>query len=147
MNTNMTNQNLEDTIQKFIKAWMECMEIRTDPSRNTRTFRKAIEQGEHPLTYITFREAEYIKNEPETAWRIILELIKKSKSNIMLSMIAAGPLENLINGYPDKFIMLIEEQARKNVRFRKCLTGLWQSGIPAPIWNRIVAACGNTWGL
>lgn len=129
----MTNQNSEDAIKKFIEAWMKYMKIRTDPSRNTRTFRKAIEQGEHPRAYISSREEEYIKNEPETAWRIILELIEKSKSNIMLSMIAARPPENLLNGYPDKFIMLVEEQERKNVQFRECLKGVWQSGIPAPI--------------
>ena len=71
----MVNQNSEDSIQKFIEDWLEYMEIRSDPTRNIRTFRKAIEQGDHPLAYIGYREAEYIQNEPETAWSIILKLI------------------------------------------------------------------------
>lgn len=132
------------TINKFAEDWIEYWEIRNDPSRNTRTFRKAIETDEHPLSYVSFQEAETIKNQPEAAWRFILELVARAKSDLMLAMIAAGPLEDLINQYPDQFIQQIEEEARKDARFRKCLTGVWENGIPTPIWKRMVAACGNT---
>lgn len=141
----MTNQNSEDAIQKFVADWLEYYEIKNDPSRNTRAFRKAIETGEHPLADIPFTEHEYIRTEPETAWRIILELTERSNDNL-LGMIAAGPLEDLLNEHPDKFIQRIEEQARKSIRFRECLTGVWKSGIPGPIWERIVIACGNAPG-
>ena len=103
-------------------------------------FRKAISTGEHPLSDVLQKEAEYIRKQPDEAWKLILQLVSKAKSDLMLAQIAAGPLEDLLNQYPDKFILPIEEEARKDVRFRKCLTGVWESGIPLPIWKRMQAS-------
>lgn len=131
-------QDLKDEFNKLVQDWIEYWSIFSDPSKNTRDFRKAVATGEHPLSYVTFKEAEYIKNEPEIAWSLVLELVANAQSEKILALIAAGPLEDLLNRYPEQYIKAIEEQARKNKTFKKCLSGVWESRIPKPIWKRIL---------
>jgi hypothetical protein len=53
----------------------------------------------------------------------------------VLANIAAGPLENLLTRSPEQFIDRVAEEARRDARFRGCLTGLWR--VPNSIRPRI----------
>jgi hypothetical protein len=81
---------------------------------------------------------DLVLNRPEEAWPVILELISNAPSNQILADIAAGPLEDLVRQYPEQFADRVEIQARKDPRFRLCLTGVWYSNdLPRDIRDKI----------
>lgn len=49
-------------MHKFADDWIEYWKIASNPDKNSRAFRKAIETGEHPLAYVLEKEAEYLKH-------------------------------------------------------------------------------------
>jgi ribosomal protein L11 methylase PrmA len=65
------------------------------------------------------------RTDPNESLKIIIELVKESPNDIILANIAAGPLEDLINNFIVEVIDDIEELARQNPKFRRCLSGVW----------------------
>lgn len=119
------NHLSEESIRQLARNWIQYWEIASDPDRNTRTFRKQIASGEHPLSDVTFKEAELVNKHPAAAWQLILELVAQTHNEKILALIAAGPLEDLLNRYPDDYKKLAQEMARKDPRFRQCLEMVW----------------------
>jgi hypothetical protein len=78
---------------------------------------------------------ELVRRDPESAWSLVLELIAAAADDRMLANVAAGPLEDLLSGDPDRFIERVEIEARRDPRFRRCLTGAWR--IPQRIKDRV----------
>lgn len=77
--------------------------------------------------------------DPDFAWAAILEIINRNPSKRVISMLAAGPLEDLIDKNGDKVIDRIEKEAKKNEILRNMLKIIYESG-EKEIWNRIQAA-------
>src|SRR5262245_6605108 len=59
------------------------------------------------------------------------------------SCLGAGPLEDLLSGYGEKFIERIERQAAADTKFRLSLAGVWQSGMSDELWRRVTNALGD----
>lgn len=111
-------------LPQFADDWIAYWKIASDPAKNTRAFRKAVETGEHPLSYVLEQEARFLK-QPEMAWQLILELVARADSDMLLSLIGAGPLETMLHRYPGQWTAKIEEQARKDGRFKQCHSYVW----------------------
>jgi hypothetical protein len=124
-------------LSQIVQRLLEVYEITADPARNDRAFRVAMEKGTHPLSSAASDADHLLKGNLESGWTMILELVKRSSSDLVLSYIAAGPLEDLIVAHPALLIDRIEEMARKDSRFRQCLAGVWKSTIPDDVWERI----------
>ena len=74
----------------------------------------------------------------EEAWLVILELIRRAPTDRVLASIAAGPLEDLIRNYKEEVIDRVEVEARRDPKFRRCLTGVWYgSDLSESIRNKI----------
>jgi hypothetical protein len=82
--------------------------------------------------------------EAEDAWNAILEVLRRQPPVEVIGMLAAGPLEDLIDDWGPEFIDRIETEARTNPAFRHLLGGVWESSTPE-VWLRIEAARGETW--
>jgi hypothetical protein len=83
--------------------------------------------------------------DPEDAWQIILAVLSLRPKDNVVGMLAAGPLEDLIDDNGAEFIERIEEEARKSPAFRHLLGGVWRSSTPE-IWARVEKArAGITW--
>jgi hypothetical protein len=83
--------------------------------------------------------------DPEDAWQIVLAVLSQKPSDEVIGILAAGPLEDLIQDQGAKFIERIENEARKNPAFRRLLGGVWQSGTP-DVWARVEKArAGIRW--
>jgi hypothetical protein len=123
--------------KRLAKDYVQLSEIQQDPLVNNRSFRKSMEEGVHPLSNVSFLMNTCIKEDPDTAWKAILEMIEISQIDASLAFVAAGPLEDLLAAYPEDFIQKVEEKARQNAKFRKCLSMVWQNTIPEEIWQRI----------
>ena len=81
---------------------------------------------------------QLVRNEPETAWDIILEVMNNTEDEFTLSCLAAGALEDLIRRHGARFIDRIERQAKSDARFRELLCGVWRGSTPE-VWARIEA--------
>jgi hypothetical protein len=77
--------------------------------------------------------------DPEDVWRVILAVLLLKPSAHISGILAAGPLEDLIEYQGESFIGRIEEEARRNPDFRHLLGGVWQSGTEE-IWTRVEKA-------
>ena len=78
----------------------------------------------------------------ENAWKAILRVLELDPPAEVLGVLAAGPLENLIDVHGAAFIDRIEVEARRNPQFRALLNGIWQSSTDA-IWSRVEACRGS----
>jgi hypothetical protein len=67
----------------------------------------------------------YVDNEPSKAWELILELIKHATNQKQLYLIAAGPLENIINRHLEEVEKLLDVEVRRNRKFAWTLLGVW----------------------
>ena len=76
-------------------------------------------------------------DEPDEIWKFILEVLKETNNEKVLSRLAAGPLENLLSLNPERAYEQIEMEARKNDKLRAILGGLWQNLIPDDIWKKL----------
>lgn len=86
--------------------------------------------------------AELVGPIAEECWLGILAVIKRRPSDHVLGMVAAGLIEDLLQGSGELFISRIEEQARMDPVFRGMLEGVWPSGTPQ-VWARLEAARGK----
>ena len=76
---------------------------------------------------------------PDLCWKVILEILHREPSEKVLGMLAAGPLEDLIENHGPKFIARIEDEAKTNRDFKKLLQGVWESSTEE-VWNRVLKA-------
>jgi hypothetical protein len=78
---------------------------------------------------------DLVRRDPEAGWALILELIAAAPDDRILANVAAGPLEDLLSRVAERFIDRVEVEARRDLKFRRCLTGLL--GLPATVTDRI----------
>lgn len=59
------------------------------------------------------------------AYDITLLLLKKASTDDELSYVAAGPLEDLVDGYGDKALDRLEQACDEDSRLQFALSGIW----------------------
>lgn len=78
------------------------------------------------------------RDQAEASWIAILGVLARAPSDTVRGVLAAGPLEDLIQYWGPTFIERIEEAARRDAAFRALLSCVWQSGTPE-VWDRVTA--------
>ena len=78
---------------------------------------------------------DLVRRDPEAGWALILELTVGAADDRLLANVAAGPLEDLLVGDSDRFIESVELEARRDPKFRRCLTGV--RGLATSIQERV----------
>jgi hypothetical protein len=58
-------------------------------------------------------------------WEVTLLLLKKAKTDAALGYVAAGPLEDLIDGYGNAAFDLVELEFDRDSRLQLALSGIW----------------------
>lgn len=101
------------------------MSAREDEEVVTHWLRYAAEQRKDDF-WAWDRLTSLVLHQPEEAWPILLSLIAAAPEG-QLGYIGAGPLENLLSMHPAAFGQRIEEQARRDRRFREALASVWLS--------------------
>jgi hypothetical protein len=81
--------------------------------------------GEGPNFWAWEEMTEMIRSDPERAWRLTLEMLRTSSDPLYQAYVAAGPLEDLLNHYGEKFIDRIEALAKTERWFVESLCGVW----------------------
>jgi len=85
-------------------------------------------------------ERDLREDDPDRAIDLILEILKLETNPVLLSMLAAGPLEDVIS---TKTIDRIEREAAANSRFRDLLGGVWYFRAPDELKARLDALIGD----
>ncbi|AVP99727.1 hypothetical protein C7S18_22245 [Ahniella affigens] len=80
----------------------------------------------------------------ENAWQVIHAVLARKPSDRVISVLAAGPLEDLIAAFGPEFIDRIEQAAKQDPAFRHLLGGVWKRSTDA-VWARIERARGAVW--
>lgn len=76
--------------------------------------------------------------DPDSGWELVLQLVEAAPDNAILANVAAGPLEDLIRLWSSRLIDRLEVQARRDPKFRRCLTGvLVPSEVPPAVAETI----------
>jgi len=88
-------------------------------------------------------ESELREEDPDKAIELIVEILKIETNPVMLSLLAAGPLEDVISM---ETIDRIEREASVNKRFHDLLGGVWYYRAPDELKARLDALVGqNRW--
>jgi len=98
----------------------------------------------HPLFWAIERFIDAPYEAPEECWAAILEVLNKEPSQKVIGVLAAGPLEDLIEAHGPEYIERIEREAKNNPKFRYLLGGVWESST-SEVWDRIEEARGAAW--
>ncbi|HEY3147563.1 MAG TPA: hypothetical protein VGJ75_14495 [Dongiaceae bacterium] len=88
----------------------------------------------------TEREWFIVRDEPDRAWLLILEILRRDHSDRILEVLSAGPLEDLLVKHGDKVIDRVEAEARLNPLFAKLLGGVWRNAMAGHTWDRVQKA-------
>jgi len=72
-------------------------------------------------------------------WPFILEAYKRDLPDKMIAVLAAGPLEDLLDKRGEDFIDRIEELARTDPKFKDLLGGVWRTTMTEEVWQRVQA--------
>ncbi|MCI2398043.1 DUF6869 domain-containing protein [Aliiroseovarius subalbicans] len=85
--------------------------------------------------------SDMLIDDPERAFHVTLLMINTLETPLQASVVASGPMEDLIADTGAEFIDRIEVLARRSPRFRYVLSGVWPQGQEGrPIWNRVESA-------
>ena len=103
-------------------------------------------KGDHPLWWAVerFMPGPSTRAPAEDCWAAILEVLSRNPPEQVIAVLAAGPLEDLIDDHGPEFIERIETESRRNASFRKLLGGVWKSSTP-DVWARVQKAQGELW--
>jgi hypothetical protein len=117
--------------EKLISAWIE-------------HFSKE-ETEDDKTAWAHYLLSDICEKHPTLAWNLILEILRRPISEFATSVLAAGPMEDLLACHGSAVIEKVEQQARTNPAFRHLLGGVWRSRIGEAIWKRVEAVRGEPW--
>ena len=74
---------------------------------------------------------------PQACFEMIQKVLVKDSSEMILSALAAGPLEDLLSRHGPAIIEEISSAATREPHIRTMLTGVWKSTIDPTVWDRV----------
>ena len=93
-------------------------------------------------------DRELPREQPDLCLAAIQEVLGRidaSSPNQLLGVLAAGPLEGLLNYNGDAVVAQVDLLARRDPGFRLLLNGVWDSGIKPDILARLAKYRSNPW--
>lgn len=78
-------------------------------------------------------------SEPDTLWEVVLNVLKLRPSEEVLGMLAASPLEDLIQDHGVRFVDRVADEAGRNPAFAALLPKVWILSANDPTTLRFIA--------
>ncbi|HHL31133.1 MAG TPA: hypothetical protein ENJ41_01015 [Oceanospirillales bacterium] len=128
----MENNSYKIKTDELSKEWIEAY---TNEESNDVDLHWAIE-------YVI--ELAYKSNYDEL-WKFIKHTYQQDILQKIISILAAGPMEDLLLKAGEQYIDDIKELARKYPKFNYLLGGVWQNYISADVWMRVLKARNEAW--
>lgn len=94
--------------------------------------------------YMSAREEleTLVYSDPESAWRIIRELVDKAPDEKTLSSVGAGPLEALLIEAGPRVIDDVARAATDDLRMKSALSSVWEFEIDSEVWRKVRTVFG-----
>lgn len=89
------------------------------------------------LFWVTERFRDLIAHAPEDAYEVVRELVREAPSPYVLSIVAAGPLEDLLSDWGERLIDRLETDARDDPKLMAACAGVWKLYMPDDVWDRL----------
>jgi hypothetical protein len=89
------------------------------------------------LFWVTDRLRDLIAHASDDAYEVIRELVRQAPSPYVLSIVAAGPLEDLLSDWGERIIDRLETDARDDPKLMAACAGVWKLYMPDEVWNRL----------
>jgi hypothetical protein len=121
-------------ITQIVDAWIEGQETEKGADEHGRNW-WAIERV---MDWALHGEADLL-------WTFVLSTYNRNISDRVVSVLAAGPLEDLLAKYGPEFIERVEQLARQDKKFNFLLGGVWQNTMSKDVWKRVQAVRHSTW--
>ena len=87
----------------------------------------------------------HLDGEADLLWAFIHIAYKRNLSDRVVSVLAAGPLEDLLAKHGPIFIERVEQLARQDPAFNSLLGGVWQNTMTDEVWERVKAVRRQVW--
>jgi len=86
-----------------------------------------------------------MKNKPERVWEFILEVYKRELDERVTSVLAAGPVEDLLVHFGPQYIDRVETLAKEDPNFNYLLGGVWKNAMTDDVWNLVQSVRKEVW--
>ena len=86
-----------------------------------------------------------LDGEADRLWVFILSTYNRNISERVVSVLAAGPLEDLLAKHGSTYIDRVEQLAKDDEKFNSLLGGVWQNTMTDEVWKRVQAARKEIW--
>jgi hypothetical protein len=111
-----------------------------------RLYHLPVESEERDRNFWAFmRLSDLVRTDPEAAWLVIQEILRKDTGDVILSNLGAGPLEDLLVAHGERVIDRIEERAARDSTFKKLLGVVWKNAMSEHVWKRIKTVAAPSW--
>lgn len=86
-----------------------------------------------------FADASFLSSvpDPASAWALILEGIRRARTDKARMAIGASSLENFLSHTGDAYLASLEAEASADQRVRIALAHVWQDRMAASVWQRV----------
>jgi hypothetical protein len=84
---------------------------------------------------------DYCRKKPEQAWRAIVEIYECRAGEVVLSNLAAGPVEDLLVYHGELVLPWIEQYCAEHAEFVDVLQMVWRNAMSDEVWdglNRLI---------
>jgi hypothetical protein len=81
-----------------------------------------------------------LNNKIEELWRFVIQTYREDLSQEVISILAAGALEDILARKGEEYIGRVELLAANDPKFKYLLGGVWQNTMSDEIWSRVIKA-------
>jgi hypothetical protein len=85
------------------------------------------------------------ESSPEQCFAVINQIILTDASDVVLSNLAAGPIEDLLVKHGEQIIELIVRSAKNSSDWKKMLGAVWQNDISDHVWQKLKSVADPSW--
>jgi len=114
-----------EEIHKLAEAWI----------KHTHAFKE--DQNADEFAWAWDKTFDLRCNDPESLWKLILEISGLDQSIVVSEILAAGPLEDLLSNYGQDYIAIVEKTAQEDPSFASLLGGVWKNTMTNEVWERV----------
>lgn len=89
-----------------------------------------------------------VRDDPDAGWAVILAILERVEpkpENPLFQVLAAGPLEDLLDHHGPAVVERVDTEARRSPAFRLLLGGVWPTTIDRAVWSRLEKYRPNPW--
>lgn len=111
--------------KEIVKNWIKLQRL-PHPSKEAES-----------MTWVLIEMDELLYDKPTQYFDFILEVLKQTDDEWVLTNLAAGPLEDLLSQQSTVAMVLLEKEIPRNPKLKNILKDVWQNLMSEETWKRL----------